>query len=44
MQRETVWLVEDEQGIADTLVYMLQQLCLLSVTVVSLRVTADHQS
>ena len=25
MQRETVWLVEDEQGIADTLVYMLQQ-------------------
>ena len=24
MQRETVWLVEDEQGIADTLVYMLQ--------------------
>ncbi|WP_229002913.1 hypothetical protein, partial [Escherichia coli] len=21
MQRETVWLVEDEQGIADTLVY-----------------------
>ncbi len=25
MQRETVWLVEDEQGIADTLVYMLQR-------------------
>lgn len=25
MRRETVWLVEDEQGIADTLVYMLQQ-------------------
>ena len=25
MQRETVWLVEDEQGIADTLDYMLQQ-------------------
>ena len=25
MHRETVWLVEDEQGIADTLVYMLQQ-------------------
>ncbi|SIY14819.1 DNA-binding response regulator CreB [Shigella sonnei] len=25
MQRETVWLVEDEQGIADTLVYMLHK-------------------
>lgn len=25
MQQERVWLVEDEQGIADTLIYMLQQ-------------------
>ena len=25
MQQAVVWLVEDEQGIADTLIYMLQQ-------------------
>jgi len=25
MQQMSVWLVEDEQGIADTLIYMLQQ-------------------
>ena len=25
MQQVSVWLVEDEQGIADTLIYMLQQ-------------------
>ena len=25
MQQPRIWLVEDEQGIADTLVYMLQQ-------------------
>ena len=25
MQQPLIWLVEDEQGIADTLIYMLQQ-------------------
>lgn len=25
MQQALIWLVEDEQGIADTLIYMLQQ-------------------